>query len=255
MYLLHTFIIIYMFCCQTFDVDHCEVDITKVCCILLCTSRRIIDGCAHDWGDTEQGVQDQNKHVDLCIWYDHDLPYSHKPFLLWKVSMNMLGILTIIQYSSCTASIFVDPESFGQCGAAQWCQPRHVGGLPKGWPWWFWVWMKKTWWLTMWWLMKWWSNMTLFFSFVCIATSLELLMVPCASTLICPLTCWNLNHEKHTECASLASIHFIHLVPIHHQTEVLFQTGSNHYFVKQTSAWEFIQIVHWFQWPVSFTQT
>ena len=79
-------------------------------------------------------------------------------------------------------------------------------------------------------------------------------MVPRASTLTHPLTCQNLNHAKYAECTSLASIHFIHPLPILHRTEAPFQTGSNHYFVKR-SAWEFIQIVHWFQWPVSFTQT
>ena len=61
-----------------------------------------------------EGVWDRNECVDLHIWYAHDLPYDGKPFLLWKllmidlVSMNMLGMLTVIQYSSCTASIFVD---------------------------------------------------------------------------------------------------------------------------------------------------
>ena len=63
-----------------------------------------------------EGVWDRNECVDLHIWYAHDLPYDGKPFLLWKllmidlVSMNMLGMLTVIQYSSCTASIFVDPD-------------------------------------------------------------------------------------------------------------------------------------------------
>ena len=79
-------------------------------------------------------------------------------------------------------------------------------------------------------------------------------MVPHTSALTCPLTCQNLNHKKHTECASLAPRHFTLLLPIHHQTEIHFQTDSNHYFSTHSS-WKSFQIVHLFQWPVSLTQT
>ena len=79
-------------------------------------------------------------------------------------------------------------------------------------------------------------------------------MAPHASALTCPLICWNLNHEKHTECASLALRHFTLLLPICHQTEIHFQTDSKHYF-SMHSSWKSFQIMHLFQWPVSLTQT
>ena len=69
-----------------------------------------------------------------------------------------------------------------------------------------------------------------------------------------PLTCWNLNHGKHPMFTSLVPTHFIHLLPIHHWTEICFQTISKHYFL-MCSTWESFQIMHWFQWPVSLTQT
>ena len=74
------------------------------------------------------------------------------------------------------------------------------------------------------------------------------------SALTCPLICWNLNHEKHAKCASLAPRYFTLLLPIHHQTEIHFQTDSKHYFLMH-SGWKSFQIVHLFQWPVSLTQT
>ena len=150
MYLLHTFIIIYVFLHQTFNIDHCEVDITAVFCVWLCTSRRIIDGCAHDWADAEQGVQDRNEHVDLRIWYGHDPSYGSKPFLLWKVlmfdwvSMNMLEILTTYDIALAQLPSLWTWMSFEWCGVAQECWLRHVGWLPKGRPWQFRVQMKKT---------------------------------------------------------------------------------------------------------------
>ena len=72
--------------------------------------------------------------------------------------------------------------------------------------------------------------------------------MPHASALTCPLTCRNLNHEKHTKCTSLALRHFTLLLPIRHQTD------SKHYFSTH-SGWKSFQIVHLFQWPVSLTQT